>query len=243
MPHTGCTASHAVTTRMTRTRITDAVCHTYTAAGVQLVPTDAIHRRNPRTTTGAQTADLLKDLTERLPATFVHARHQRHRHPLFSETRGARLAGRATLVDCGPLPARHGPREPFRDVITDIKNALALQQHKPGPPARPLPPPALRRPRRNPHPPHPPGSHHRHHRHHRSITKTALDAVHLDHLAEQHRRPTRTVGHTCLTLCDTAVAVSIHPRTSRPDKPGIGMAQFIQRKAAFYPATVSPCLL
>jgi hypothetical protein len=56
---------------MTQTQITDAVCHTHTA-GIQLVLTDEIHRLNPRTTTGTHTADLLKDLTERLPATFVH---------------------------------------------------------------------------------------------------------------------------------------------------------------------------
>ncbi|GHJ26963.1 hypothetical protein TPA0910_13960 [Streptomyces hygroscopicus subsp. sporocinereus] len=62
-----------VAARMTQTQVTDAVCHTYTQTGVQLVLIDEIHRLNPRTTTGAQTADLLKDLTERLPATFVYA--------------------------------------------------------------------------------------------------------------------------------------------------------------------------
>ncbi|WP_456155086.1 TniB family NTP-binding protein [Streptomyces parvus] len=62
-----------VTARMTQTQITEAVCHTYTQAGVQLVMIDEIHRLNPRTTTGAQTADLIKDLSERLPATFVYA--------------------------------------------------------------------------------------------------------------------------------------------------------------------------
>ncbi|MFF8265186.1 TniB family NTP-binding protein [Streptomyces virginiae] len=50
-----------VTVRMTQTQITDAVCHTYTQAGIRLVLIDEIHRLNPRTTTGAQTADLLKD--------------------------------------------------------------------------------------------------------------------------------------------------------------------------------------
>ncbi|MET7978301.1 hypothetical protein ABZW44_35960 [Streptomyces mirabilis] len=45
------------TTRMPQTQITDAVCHTYTAADVQLVLIDEIHRLNPRTITGAQTAD------------------------------------------------------------------------------------------------------------------------------------------------------------------------------------------
>ncbi|WP_415923748.1 TniB family NTP-binding protein [Streptomyces scabiei] len=181
------------TTRMTQTQITDAVCHTYTAAGVQLVLIDEIHRLNPRTTTGAQTADLIKDLTERLPATFVYAGINVTDTPLFSGTRGAQLAGRATLITCGPLPARHGTREPFRDVITDIDNALDLTHHKPG---------VLLR--------------HAAYLHQRTagrigsltrlirqaaitaihdgterITKTALDAVQLDHLAEQHNRPTR----------------------------------------------------
>ncbi|MFC4036321.1 TniB family NTP-binding protein, partial [Streptomyces polygonati] len=61
------------TTHMTTTQITDAVCHTYNQAGVRLVLIDEIHRLNPRTTNGAEAADLLKDLTERIRATFVYA--------------------------------------------------------------------------------------------------------------------------------------------------------------------------
>ncbi|WP_437032941.1 TniB family NTP-binding protein [Streptomyces sp. enrichment culture] len=182
-----------VTTRMTQTQITDAVCHTYTAAGVQLVLIDEIHRLNPRTTTGAQTADLLKDLTERLPATFVYAGINVTDSPLFSGTRGAQLAGRATLITCGPLPARQGTRHPFRSVITDIENALDLHQHKPGTLPR-----------------HAPYLHQRTagrigsltrlirqaaitaiHDGTERITKAAMDAVALDHLAETHHRPTR----------------------------------------------------
>lgn len=180
------------TTRMTQTQITDAVCHTYTAAGIQLVLIDEIHRLNPRTTTGAQTADLLKDLTERLPATFVYAGINVTDTPLFTGTRGAQLAGRATLVDCGPLPARHGTRRPFTDVITDIENALDLTHHKPGTLPR-----------------HAPYLHQRTagrigsltrlirqaaitaiHDGTERITKTSLDAIRLDHLAETHHRPT-----------------------------------------------------
>ncbi|WP_461071281.1 TniB family NTP-binding protein [Streptomyces pseudoechinosporeus] len=127
-----------VTTRMTQAQITDAVCHTYNTAGVQ-------------------------------------------------------LAGRDTLITCGPLPARQGQTRPFTDVITDLENALDLTSHRPGT----LP---------------------RHHAylHQRTagrigsltrlirqaaitaitdgtekITKAALDAVQLDHLAEQQGRPTR----------------------------------------------------
>ncbi|MGW5172710.1 TniB family NTP-binding protein, partial [Streptomyces nodosus] len=178
-----------VAARMTQTQITDAVCHTYTQAGVQLVLIDEIHRLNPRTTTGAQAADLLKDLTERLAATFVYAGINVTDTPLFSGTRGAQLAGRATLITCGPLPARHGTRE----VIADIENALDLTHHKPGTLPR-----------------------HAAYLHQRTagrigsltrlirqtainaitdgterVTKTALEAVQLDHLAEQHNRPTR----------------------------------------------------
>ncbi len=158
------------TTRMTQTQITDAVCHTYTQAGVQLVLIDEIHRLNPRTTTGAQAADLLKDLTERLSATFVYAGINVTDTPLFSGTRGAQLAGRATLITCGPLPARHGTRHPFRDVITDIENALDLHHHKPG--TLPRHAPYLHQrtagPHRIPHKAYPPSSHHRHPRRHRT---------------------------------------------------------------------------
>ncbi|WP_455907422.1 TniB family NTP-binding protein [Streptomyces cyaneofuscatus] len=180
-----------VTARMTQTQITEAVCHTYTQAGIQLVMIDEIHRLNPRTTTGAQTADLLKDLSERLPATFVYAGINVTDTPLFTGVRGAQLAGRATLVDCGPLPARHGKREPFRDVITDIENHLDLQQHKPGTLPR-----------------HAPYLHQRTagrigsltrlirqaaitaiHDGTERITKTTLDTIRLDHLAETHHRP------------------------------------------------------
>ncbi|MFD8514384.1 TniB family NTP-binding protein [Streptomyces antimycoticus] len=183
-----------VTTRMTQTQITDAVCHTYTQVGVQLVLIDEIHRLNPRTTTAAQTADLLKDLTERLPATFVYAGINLPDTPLFSGTRGAQLAGRATLITCGPLPARHGQTRPFTDVITDIENNLDLQQHKPGTLPR-----------------HAPYLHRRTagrigsltrlirqaaitaiHDGTERITKQSLEAIRLDHLAETHHHPTRT---------------------------------------------------
>ncbi|MEV5085873.1 TniB family NTP-binding protein [Streptomyces sp. NPDC056159] len=176
-----------VTTRMTQTQITEAVCHTYTAAGVRLVLIDEIHRLNPRTTTGAEATDLLKDLTERIRATFVYSGIDVASTPLFAGVRGAQLAGRASLITCGPLPARHGQTRPF----TDMENALDLTQHPPGTLPR-----------------------HASYLHHRTagrigslarlirqaaitaicdgterITKRTLEAVQLDHLAEEHSRP------------------------------------------------------
>ncbi|MBD0737465.1 TniB family NTP-binding protein [Streptomyces sp. CBMA29] len=180
-----------VTDRMSQAQITNAVVHTYTAARVQLVMIDEIHRLNPRTTTGAQTADLIKDLTERIGATFVYAGIDVTGTPLFTGVRGAQLAGRASLIDCGAFPARLGQHEPFHDLITAMENALDLHHHTPGTL------PALAG-----------------YLHQRTagrigslarlirqasitaltdgterITKTTLETIRLDHLAEQHHRP------------------------------------------------------
>ncbi len=180
-----------VTTRMTTAQITTAVCHTYTAAGVQLVLIDEIHRLNPRSSSGAEAADWLKDLTERVGATFVYAGIDVTASSVFSGVRGAQLAGRASLIDCGALPARAGEREPFRELIAAMEAALDLHSHRTG---------SL--PRLTPY------------LHERTagrigslarlirqaaieaildgterITKTLLDSIALDHLAEEHYRP------------------------------------------------------
>lgn len=180
-----------VTAGMSQAQITGAVCHTYTAARVQLVMIDEIHRLNPRTTTGAQSADLIKDLTERIGATFVYAGIDVTTTPLFTGVRGAQLAGRASLIDCAAFPSRLGDQEPFRDLITAMESALDLRHHRPGTLPRLAP-----------------------YLHERTagrigslarlirqaaitalldgterITKTTLDAIRLDHLAEQHYQP------------------------------------------------------
>ncbi|MFD9196397.1 TniB family NTP-binding protein [Streptomyces phaeochromogenes] len=181
-----------VTGRMTQAQITDAVCHTYNRAGVRLVLIDEIHRLNPRTTTGAETTDLLKDLTERIGATFVYAGIDVTDTAMFSGVRGAQLAGRASLVECGAFPARLGKREPFRELIAGVEAALDLRAHRAGTLPR-----------------------HTAYLHQRTagrigsltrlirqaaitaildgterITKTSLESIRLDHLAETHHRPT-----------------------------------------------------
>ncbi|MFF1909472.1 TniB family NTP-binding protein [Kitasatospora sp. NPDC058218] len=93
-----------VSARMTQAQIAASVCHTYNTAGVRLVMIDEIHRLNPRTSTGAEAADFLKDLTERISATFVYAGIDVTATALFTGTAGAQLAGRAGLIDCDPLP-------------------------------------------------------------------------------------------------------------------------------------------
>lgn len=180
-----------VTTRMTTAQITTAVCHTYTAADVKLVLIDEIHRLNPRTSNGAEAADWLKDLTERVGATFVYAGIDVTTSTVFSGVRGAQLAGRASLIDCGALPARAGGREPFRELIAALEAALDLRSHRTGRLPRLAPYLHERTAGRI-------GSLARLIRQaaieaildgHERITKALLDSIALDHLAEEHYRP------------------------------------------------------
>ena len=179
------------TARTTQAQLMQAVCHTYNTAGVRLVLIDEIHRLNPRTTTGAEAADLLKDLTERIGATFVYAGIDVTTTALFTGVRGAQLAARASLVETGALPARLGNRRPFTDLVTDLEAALDLQRHRMGTLPR-----------------------HASYLHQRTagrigslnrlireaaltaildgterITRTTLDSVRLDHQAETHPTP------------------------------------------------------
>ncbi|WSY43336.1 TniB family NTP-binding protein [Embleya sp. NBC_00888] len=187
-----------VTTRMTQAQITEAVCHTYNRAGVRLVLIDEIHRLNPRTTTGAETADLLKDLTERIGAMFVYAGIDVAATPLFAGVRGAQLAGRASLVECGAFPARLGKREPFTELIAGVETALDLNAHRAGTLPRLAPYLHQRTAGRI-------GSLTRLIRQAaitaiddgtERITKTSLDNIRLDHLAETRHRPGTTKSRT-----------------------------------------------
>ncbi|WP_245600015.1 hypothetical protein [Embleya scabrispora] len=52
--------------------------------------------------------------------------------PLFAGVRAAQLAGRASLVECGAFPARLGKREPFTELIAGLEAALDLRAHRAG---------------------------------------------------------------------------------------------------------------
>ncbi|MET7304437.1 ATP/GTP-binding protein [Embleya sp. NPDC005575] len=146
----------------------------------------------------------MKDLTERIGATFVFAGIDVVATPLFGGVRRAQLAGRATVVDCGPIPLCGGSgRTPFRDLVTAMEACLDLRAHRSG-----------TLPRAASYPPRP---------HRRSIgslarllrqaaiaaildgtekiTRGGLEAIVLDHTAEEHYRPrvtrrVRTGGRT-----------------------------------------------
>ncbi|MFH8477176.1 hypothetical protein ACH4EW_32090, partial [Streptomyces sp. NPDC018000] len=110
---------------------------------------------------------------------------------LQAGVRGAQLAARASLVECGAFPARLGKHEPFRELIAGVEAALDLRAHRTGTLPR-----------------------HAAYLHQRTagrigsltrlirqaaitsildgtehITKASLDQVRIDHLAETHHRP------------------------------------------------------
>jgi len=118
--------------RMTLPQITASVVASYARAGVGLVLVDEIHRLNPRTTSGAEAADWLKDLTERIPATFVYAGIDVAESALLQGVRGQQLSGRATLVHTAPLSMTDHGKSPFTQLVTDMENALDLTRHRPG---------------------------------------------------------------------------------------------------------------
>ncbi|MGW2707336.1 ATP/GTP-binding protein [Streptomyces sp. NPDC001340] len=169
------------------------ICHTYTAAGIQLVLINETHHLNPRTTTGTQAADPLKDPTERLPTTFIYASINLPA-PLFTGTRGAQLAGRATLIDCGPSPPATDHVNPSATSSPTSKAPSTSPTTNPGTLPR-----------------HAPYLHQRTAGRIGSLTrlirqaaitaicdgterinKNSLGTIRLDHLAETHHRPTRT---------------------------------------------------
>ncbi|MFG2219429.1 hypothetical protein ACGFN1_32130 [Streptomyces sp. NPDC048685] len=111
---------------------------------MRLVLIDETHRLNSRTTSGAETADLLEDLTERLPATLVHTGINVTDTPLFTGTRGAQLAGRATRITCGPpsppttAPSTPPPSGNDIDGVTHVHVGIQTgraDSPPPGPPA------------------------------------------------------------------------------------------------------------
>lgn len=186
-----------ITHRMTQAQIMTSVCDTYTRAGVRLVMIDEIHRLNPRTSTGAEATDLLKDLTERIAATFVYAGIDVTATPLFTGTRGAQLAGRATLIGCDTIPARRGTSQPFRDLVASLEACLDLDRHRPGTLVRQAAYLHTRTGGRI-------GSLARLLRqaaitaildNTERITKATLEAITLDHLAEDHHRPRHQANH------------------------------------------------
>lgn len=115
------------------TDITNAVCATAAATGVELVLVDEIHNLNLATRAGAEVSDQLKYFAERLSATFVYAGIDVERAGLFAGPRGRQVAGRFATIPATPFAYGTPPdRETWRSLVAGLEATLRLQRHKPG---------------------------------------------------------------------------------------------------------------
>lgn len=119
--------------RMNQAQITDSVCHVLADRATQLVFIDDVHLLNTRTRAGAETADQMKHLGERIPATFVYAGVDVEHSPLLAGPRGAQIAGRFALVRNTALPyGTEEQRRVWRELVSDMEEALRLRHHRRG---------------------------------------------------------------------------------------------------------------
>jgi hypothetical protein len=95
-----------------------STCRTLVQEGVKVLQ---LATRN-----GADVSDTLKYFSERIPATFIYAGIDVERAGLFSGVRGSQIAGRFTMIPTNPFPRT----SEWTSLIATIENALRLQHHK-----------------------------------------------------------------------------------------------------------------
>jgi hypothetical protein len=117
-----------MTSRANITDIIEAVCGVAVDAHVTVVAVDEIHNLTLATRNGGEVSDTLKYFSERIPATFIYAGINVEKAGLFSGVRGSRIAGRFTMIPTTPFPRT----AEWNSLIATIENALRLHRHKPG---------------------------------------------------------------------------------------------------------------
>lgn len=93
--------------RMNQAQITDAVVGVLTDLGTQLVFIDDVHLLNTRTRAGAETADQMKHLGERIPATFVYCGVDVEDSPCWPGPAVPRSPGVSPSSATPPCPTAH----------------------------------------------------------------------------------------------------------------------------------------
>ncbi|MFJ5843061.1 AAA family ATPase [Streptomyces shenzhenensis] len=119
--------------RMSQVQITNAVCDLLGRLGTTLVLVDEIHNLDLTTRTGAEASDQLKYLSERIAATFVLAGLGVETSTLFQGIRGQQIAGRYSVIPSKPFDRRsRADREQWQALIATMESSLQLDHHRPG---------------------------------------------------------------------------------------------------------------
>ncbi|MFC9636809.1 TniB family NTP-binding protein [Streptomyces mirabilis] len=110
------------------TDLIEAVVGVCTDTRTGLILVDELHNISLTSRHGAEVADTLKYFSERIPATFIYAGIDIEHSNLLSGTRGAQIAGRFTLIPTHPFP--YGTE--WKGLIATLEGTLLLHQHRPG---------------------------------------------------------------------------------------------------------------
>lgn len=122
-----------ISNRLNQVAITNAVCDLLARLGCQLVLVDEIHNISLETRYGAEAADQLKYLAERISATFVYAGINLEREGLFTGTRGEQIAGRFTSITTRPFGnTTAAERQDWAALIAGLEQTLLLHRGEPG---------------------------------------------------------------------------------------------------------------
>lgn len=119
--------------RASQIELTRQACHLLADLGTRLILVDEIHNLNHHTRAGADASDHLKYLAENVAATFVYAGIDAARTGLFNDVRGRQLAGRFVPMHTQPFGyATTADREQWTRLVDGFDQLLRLHRHRPG---------------------------------------------------------------------------------------------------------------
>ncbi|WP_104088712.1 MULTISPECIES: TniB family NTP-binding protein [unclassified Cryobacterium] len=122
-----------VTGRESMGEIRSRVVQALTAAGTQLIVVDELHNLVGRSVGLGESVDVLKELHNELPATFVYAGIGLPTSALLSGPKGRQLRGRFTILDMDRLNLSDpADAKTWRQIINAFEKQLPLRHQKLG---------------------------------------------------------------------------------------------------------------
>lgn len=113
--------------------IRNRVVDTMNAARTQLVVVDELHFLATRNAGNGESVDLLKNLHNDLPSTFLYAGVGINGSGLLAGPRGQQLGGRFSLLEMQRFNlSRAGDKKAWRSIIEQFEKALPLRHHELG---------------------------------------------------------------------------------------------------------------
>lgn len=104
-----------------------------TEAGTKLVVVDELHNLKRTNPGNSESVDVLKSLSNRIPATFVYVGINIHQGAFLAEERGRQVAGRFSFEQLGNYGlANEAERNLWNTIIELFEKDLGLISHNPG---------------------------------------------------------------------------------------------------------------